>query len=153
MRSTTDLSKLAILLVLALIMAGCSISMSSESSSESISTSSDIIFSPSTSSSGGDDDDDKDEEGEGNLYEEDIAALTVLYISHEKNNAEFLRQVGEIATKHGINNWEQEASSYKAMGKALKRAQVNEKDITAIPYFKSLAETDHYSDVMDGFEN
>lgn len=146
----TNLSMLTILLILALIQAGCSISDSVSASSESVST---ILTSPSTSSASSGDDDEETAKIEltTTLYEEDIAALTVLYLRHEKNDNEFKRQLGEIAKGHGINDWEQEVSTFKAMGIGLKRAGIGEKSILEIPYFKTLSD-ENYQCVVEGYQ-
>ncbi len=152
----TYLAKLAVLLILALILAGCSISVSSDSISTSSDSVSTILTSPSTASGsssngdGGDDEEEKKVEQATSLYEEDIATLTVLYLKQEKNDGEFKRQIADIAATHGINDWEQEESTFKAMGIGLKRAGTSEKVIRETPYFKTLA-TSNYKLVMEGY--
>lgn len=154
----TYLSKLAVLLVFALIMAGCSISVSSDSISTSSDSVSTILTSPSTASGsssngdGGDDEEEKKVEQTTTLYEEDIAALTVLYLKQEKGDDEFKRQIADVAVSHGINDWEQEESTFTAMGIGLKRAGVAEKAIQETTYFKNLATSD-YKLVMEGYQN
>jgi hypothetical protein len=151
MLSKTYLKQLGILLIFAMIQAGCSISASVESSSESISTSSESI-STSSSSDSSEDDEEENVEETANLYEEDVAALTVLYIRHEKNNDEFQRQLTSIAQNHNINDWEQEESTYKAMATGLKRAGISKNDIQEIPYFKSISDTLHYKIILKEYK-
>ena len=151
MLSKTNLSSLAILLTLALLQAGCSLSVSSDSfsaSSESVST---ILTSPSTSSSGGDDEEEQEKvEQTTTLFEEDISALTVLYIKGEKSEDEFMRHIAKIAGNHGINDWEQEDSTFQAMGLGLKRAGIGEKAIQTSPYFENLTKS-QYNLVIEGY--
>lgn len=155
MLSKTDLPKLALLLIFALIQTGCSVSMSVESSSDSVSTSSESITSISTSSSGSSEDEEKEEkekiEQTTTVYQEDIAALTVLFQRHEKTEDEFKRYITEIAAKHGINDWEQEDSTFRAMGIGLKRAGIGEKVIQDSPYFKTLPIA-NYKLVLEGYQ-
>lgn len=154
MRNKTELIPLALLLVFALMQTGCSISMSIESSSDSVSTSSESITSISTSSSASSEGEDEEEEKVEQVtsqYEEDIAALTVLYLRHEKSDDEFKRQIADIAAGHGINNWEQEDLTFRAMGIGLKRAGTNEDSIQDIPYFKALSGSD-YKLVTEGYQ-
>ncbi len=153
MLSKAHLSKLTILLVLALIQTGCSISASVESSSDSISTSLESITSISTSSSGSSEDDEKEKvEQTTSLYEEDIAALTVLYVRNQ-NDDEFKRQITDTAGTHGINDWEQEAATFNAMGVGLKRAGISEDEIKTMPYFQDMNKKSQYNQVMEGFKN
>ena len=152
MFSTRHCKQLAVLLTLALIQMGCSISASVESSSDSVSASLESITSISTSSSGSSGDEEQKVEETGNLYVEDIAALTVLYVSREKTKEEFQRQITITAQTHGLNDWEQEDSTYTAMGKGLKRAGINEDAITTIAYFGALPSS-KYKLVLKGYDN
>lgn len=142
---------IGLLLAGSLLQAGCSISYSLEKSSDSVSTSLDSITSISTSSSGGEESEEKKVSETATVYEEDIAAVTVLYVSREKNNDEFQRNVAGIAKNHGITDWEQEESTFLAMGKGLRRAGVAEDSIGNLPYFRSIAGSSNYSLVVKGY--
>ncbi len=133
----------------AMLQAGCSISYSLEKSSDSVSASLDSITSISTSSSGGEE---EKINATGTLYEEDIAAVTVLYVSREKTTDEYQRQVAGIAKNHGISDWEQEETTFLGMGKGLRRAGIVEDSITNLPYFRSIADSSHYSRVIEGYK-
>ena len=116
-----------------MLQTSCSISYSLEESSDSVSASLDSITSISISSSGG--------EGEkvsatATVYEEDVAAVTVLYVGGEKNKDAFQRQVTSVAENHGISDWEQEGSTFVGMGMGLRRAGVAETSIAGLPYFR-----------------
>lgn len=142
---------IALLLVASLSQGGCSISYSLEKSSDSVSASLDSITSISTSSSGGEEHEEKKVRETATIYEEDIAAVTVLYVSREKNNDEFQRKVASIAKSHGINDWERENSTFLAMGKGLRRAGVAEDSIANLPYFRSIVGSSKYSEVLKGY--
>ncbi len=142
---------IGLLLAGSLLQAGCSISYSLEKSSDSVSTSLDSITSISTSSSGGEESEEKKVSETATVYEEDIAAVTVLYVSQEKNNDEFQRNVAGIAKNHGITDWEQEESTFLAMGKGLRRAGVAEDSIGNLPYFRSIAGSSNYSLLVKGY--
>lgn len=132
--------------------AGCSISYSLEKSSDSVSASLDSltsITSISTSSSGGEE---EKIEATGSLYEEDVAAATVLYVSREKSTDEYQRQVSSIARNHGVSDWEREETTFLAMGKGLRRARVSEDSISNLPYFRSIADGSNYSKVLKGYK-
>ncbi len=133
----------------AMLQAGCSISYSLEKSSDSVSASLDSITSISTSSSGGEE---EKVNVTGTLYEEDIAAVTVLYVSREKTTDEYQRQVAGIAKNHGISDWEQDETTFLGMGKGLRRAGVAEDSIANLPYFRALADSSHYSQVIEGYK-
>jgi hypothetical protein len=133
-----------------MMQAGCSISYSLEKSSDSVSASLDSITSISNSSSEG------SEEAKvnttGSVYEEDVAAVTVLYVSREKTTDDYQRQVAAIAKNHGISDWEQEESTFLGMGKGLRRAGVSEDSIDNLAFFRSIAGSTHYSKVITGYK-
>ncbi len=133
---------------ISMIQAGCSISYSLEKSSDSVSASLDSLTSISTSSSGGEEERVTET---ATLYEEDIAAVTVLYVSREKNNEEYQRQITRIAKNHGIGDWEQESATYEGMGMGLRRAGVAEDSISNMPYFRPLADTSRFAQVLAGY--
>lgn len=137
-----------------MMQVGCSISYSLEKSSDSVSASLDSITSItsiSTSSSGGGEEEAKIN-ATGTVYEEDVAAVTVLYVSREKTTDDYQRQVTAIARNHGISDWEQEESTFLAMGKGLRRAGISEDSIINLPFFRSIARSSHYSSVITGYK-
>jgi len=142
---------LALLCSSSIVQAGCSISYSLEKSSDSVSTSLDSLTSISTSSSGGGGEEAKIQET-STLYEEDVAAVTVLYVSREKTTDDYQRHVSAIARNHGIGDWEQEQSTFLAMGKGLRRAGVSENSIVNLPFFRSIAKSSNYSSVITGYK-
>ncbi len=132
-----------------LLQTGCSISYSLEKSSDSVSASLDSITSISTSSSGGE----KEKiNTTGSLYVEDIAAITVLYVSRDQNTDEYQRQVTKIAANHGVSDWEQEKNTFLGMGKGLRRAGVSEEDISNLSYFRSMSDDANFSEVLKGYQ-
>lgn len=140
-----------LLLSLSALQTGCSVSYSLEQSSDSVSTSLDSltsITSISTSSAGGEEE--KISETV-QIYKEDVAAATVLYISGEKNIISFQRQVTSIARNHGISDWEKETSTFVGMGMGLQRAGIAEDSIVDLPYFCSVADGSNYSRIIEGY--
>ena len=133
---------------MAAMQSGCSISYSFEKSSDSVSTSLDSLTSISTSSSGGEE---TKVTETATVYEEDVAAVTVLYASREKNNEEYQRQISRIAKNHGIGDWEQETATFEGMGMGLRRAGVDKDSIASMPYFSSLAGSAQFDQVMKGY--
>ncbi|MEQ1621277.1 MAG: putative lipoprotein [Methylococcales bacterium] len=97
-----------------LFLNACSFSNSSESSSDSSGSISDS--SSSVSSSGG-----------SAKYESDVEDYTYAYIKSTSGDTDysgFKKGLSEIAEKRGISDWESDAHTYKAMGKALKKAHI-----------------------------
>lgn len=148
MFSVKYIVSVSLLCGISMIQAGCSISYSLEKSSDSVSASLDSLTSISTSSSGGEEERVTET---ATLYEEDIAAVTVLYASREKNNEEYQRQITRIAKNHGIGDWEQESATYEGMGMGLRRAGVAEDSISNMPYFRPLADTSRFAQVLAGY--
>lgn len=85
---------------------GCSVSKSSSTSSES--------FGSSGSSS-----------QSNKKYSQEVSDYTMAYVKSSVANADynsFAKGISDIASKAGISNWEQESSTYVAIGQGLKRA-------------------------------
>ncbi len=152
MFSDKQLKYAVVLICCSMAQAGCSVSYSLEKSSDSVSQSLDSltsITSISTSSSGGE----KEKvQVTGAVYEEDVAALTVLYVSQKTSSDDYQRQVTKTAKNHGISNWEQEKSTFAGMGKGLKRSGIKEKSISNLAYFKTMAGSPHYSEVLEAYQ-
>ena len=116
------------MLVLSLMIAGCSFSDSSGSISDSTSS---IISSPSSIS-------DKDKK-----YENEVSDYTMAYVKSSTTGADYksyLKGLSAIAAKQGIVNWDQEPKTYIAIGKGLKRAGIE--GIAYETYKKNFADSD-----------
>ncbi len=139
-------SRVVILIVsLSLFISGCSISWSFGKSSDSLSSSSE--------SSSGEGDKETKPSDTSSLYMEDIMAATVLYVSQNKDKTEFQDNISSIAKSHGISDWENDKTTYTAMGEGLKIAGVSEENINELAYFKSLPSQDNYQLVLEGYKN
>ncbi|MDD1616577.1 MAG: hypothetical protein CG439_1710 [Methylococcaceae bacterium NSP1-2] len=107
---------LLILTVMSSVLAlqGCSFSASSKSSS----TSSESLSSLTSSGSSSDSQTNK-------KYTQEVSDYTTAYVKSSAANADynsFAKGISDIAAKAGISNWEQESSTYVAIGQGLKRA-------------------------------
>lgn len=94
-----------------LTLQGCSFSASSKSSSTS---------SQSLTSSGSSSDSQTNKK-----YTQEVADYTTAYVKSSTANSDynsFAKGISDIAAKAGISNWEQESSTYVAIGQGLKRA-------------------------------
>jgi hypothetical protein len=92
-----------------LALQGCSFSASSKSSS----TSSESLASSASSSA------------TDKKYSQEVSDYTMAYVKSSVANADynsFAKGISDIAAKAGISNWEQEYSTYIAIGQGLKRA-------------------------------
>lgn len=88
---------------------GCSISYSSESLSKSVSS----PFTSSSSSSG---------EEEDPAYQEEVANFTAGFAGSGGDATTFRRGVASIAERRGINDWEDDDQTCRAIGKGLQKA-------------------------------
>ncbi|MCG6881761.1 MAG: putative lipoprotein [Deltaproteobacteria bacterium] len=117
---------IALLGILAL-MAGCSFSYSSGTSSDSSKSSS--------ASSGGSETDPKDAK---RAYMSDVSAYTTSVA--KKGDAEaYLRELGKIAERHGITDWEQNTDTYHAIGTGLKQAGISRDEVKNVYFIPALA--------------
>jgi len=94
-----------------LAIQGCSFSTSSKSASDS---------SGSLTSSGSSSDSQSNKK-----YTQEVSDYTMAYVKSSVANADynsFAKGISDIASKAGISNWEQESSTYVAIGQGLKRA-------------------------------
>ncbi len=121
-------------IVTALFINGCSFSASSESSSE-------IIASPFKSSSASSSRDSSDE------YENEVRDYTYAYVrSSAADYTGFKSGLAEIASRHGVTNWEVQPLTYVSIGRGLRKANV--KGIEYETFKKNLAAGD-FSKMQD----
>jgi hypothetical protein len=139
MESTAMRNPIVPLVVLALAVsaAGCgSFSASSESSSA-------IVSSPFTSSS--------NSSSPENAYREEVADFTGSYLKSGGDMTKLDQQIGAIAEKRGISDWENNQSTYVGIGRGLRAAGVNEAQFNG--YKTNLAKNEQQGTwLQDGFE-
>ncbi|MCQ8105453.1 putative lipoprotein [Methylomonas sp. SURF-2] len=103
---------------LLLALNACSFSHSSESSSDSLGSVSDLASSPSSISSS----------KNSKKYQADVLDYTYAYVKSSSDASDyndFQKGLAEIAERHGISDWEDDPLTYRAMGKALKKARID----------------------------
>ncbi len=122
-----DILKKAIaLLGILALLAGCSFSYSSGKSSDS-SKSSSNSSSPS----------DTDQKDAKTAYKSDVSAYTTS--AAKGGNAEdYMRELGSIAKRHGITDWERDTATYNAIGSGLRRAGVTREEVKDVYFIKDL---------------
>ena len=119
------------ILVIPIILTGCSFSDSSGSFSDSSTSPSSLISSPFESSS-------KD-----GKYSNEVSDYTMAYVKSSHANADytsFLKGLSDIANKIGVVNWDQDPKTYIAIGKGLKKA--GSEGIVYETYKKNFANSD-----------
>lgn len=104
------------------LAAGCSISTSSTSISDSISGSSESISHSSTSSSPGDDEPAASPEA---LYREDVRNLTAGWVRRGGDLASFQHDLGAVARRHGVGDWEADTATWAGIGEGLRGADAS----------------------------
>ncbi len=123
---------LALLLIaVTALSVGCSLSASSESSSESSSASSESSSKSSKSSS---------PDGKESAYRDDVSDYTEAYVKSGGQFDAFQRQIGELARRHDITNWEDSLTTYEGIGAGLGRAKVGQVQVDA--YKQNLSKGD-----------
>jgi len=129
--------------MLATYTASCSFSASSKGSSKSSGSISDIVSSPFASSSGS--------SSPENQYREEVKDFTASYIKSGGNTANLEQEVGKIAEKRGISDWENNEATYVGIGKGLHKAGLNQAELDG--YKSSLAANEQQSEwIQDGYD-
>jgi len=118
---------------------GCSFSDSSASISDSIPGSS----KSSSSSSPGD---------KETAYRNDIRDYTSAYVRSGGQIDMFWRDVGSIAQKHGITNWEADKSTYFGIGEGLAKAQVNSTELTVYKQNLTGYDSTKMQEIQQGYD-
>jgi hypothetical protein len=110
------------LLASLVLLAGCSISASSWSLSKSVRSSSRSSDSSSSSSPGAAEE----------AYREDVSDYTRAYVKSTGGDlSSFRAGLGRLAGEHGITNWEENSSTYTAIGEGLAKGGVTSSGLLA----------------------
>ena len=123
-----------VLLSILALMAGCSFSYSSGTSSDSSGTSSDSSKS-SSASSGGSETDPKDAKI---TYKSDVSAYTTSAAKSDDAQA-YLGELGSIAERNGITDWERDTATYNAIGTGLRRTGISRDEVKNVYFIPALA--------------
>jgi len=131
---------------LVVFLTGCSFSHSSKSISKSLKGSSgsvsSIVSSPSNSSK------------TGAEYQHDIEDYTHAYVkSTTENYASFQKGLTDIADSHGVVDWENDSTTFNAIGKGLKKANVE--GVSYETYKKNLTGADEtkMQEIQEGYDS
>lgn len=115
----------ALVLLVLLGTAGCSVSNSVTGSSASANSSgsfSDSSSALSKSSSRG---------GAETQYQDDVREYTAAYIKSGGQFDAFQRGIGDLARKHNITNWEESMATYEGVGEGLAQGNATKVQLTA----------------------
>ncbi len=133
MRDIVRIHISALLLTLTLLP-GCS----------SFSASSKLVSSPFTSSSAS--------SSPEVAYREDVRDYTAAHLQSGGTVDDLRRQIAELAAKHGITDWENNASTFKAIGAGLAKAGYRQVQVDA--FKKNMASTSEQADwIQEGFDS
>jgi hypothetical protein len=65
-------------------------------------------------------------------YRADLENTVVLAIRRDTDEAELLRQIGIVAGRHDLHDWQAEEDSYTAIGEGLRRAGAADEQAAAV---------------------
>jgi len=107
-------------------LSGCSFSASSESSSDSSASFSDSSKSVSDSASSPFKSSSDSSPTGRQKYERDVRDYTAEFVKSSSTDLEAFRvRMGRLAESHGITNWEEDKSTYLAIGRGLRKANLS----------------------------
>ena len=125
----------AVVLSLALPLAAC-VSLSKSSSQ--------IISSPITSLS-------KSSSPEA-AYREDVRDYTAAHIQSGGSAEQLRREIGSLAARHGISDWERNESTYRGIGEGLAKAGYRQLQVDA--FKKNIADTPEQAEwLQNGYDS
>jgi hypothetical protein len=83
-------------------------------------------------------------------FQEEIAAIAVLYVNNGGTSDDFLRDIGATARRQGIPSWETDRRVYVAIGRGLQRAGVKRDAIPYLPFLQGIRNAQHFDAVVRG---
>ena len=84
-------------------------------------------------------------------YREEVKDFTASYVKSGGNAAQLEQEVGKIAEKRGISDWENNEATYVGIGKGLHKAGLNQAELDG--YEASLGDTKEKADwIQDGYD-
>ena len=139
------MSRIKLLLAMSLLAVpcGCSFIDSSESISDSISGSSESISKSSGSSSPSDD----------HAYRNDIRDYTYAYVISGGNVDTFRSNIGRIAERRGVTNWESDSSTWVGIGEGLAKARVSRTELEVFKRNFAQSDPTRMSQIQKGYDS
>ena len=119
---------LMLVAVIITALSACSFSASSKSSSDSSKSSSNSASSPSTSLS-------SSKKDKQTAYQSDVRDYTAEFVKSPEGKLEdFWARIGKFAQSYGVAQWQEDLSTYIAIGQGLRKAELSQPQYEA---FKS----------------
>lgn len=84
-------------------------------------------------------------------YRADLENTIVLAIRRDTDEAELLRQIGIVAGRHGLDDWQAEEDSFIAIGEGLQRAGAANDEAAAIAQLVSDGDEAHLRQVLQAY--
>jgi hypothetical protein len=85
-------------------------------------------------------------------YREDVRDYTAAHLQSGGTVDELRRQIGELAAKHGITDWENNESTFRAIGAGLAKAGYRQVQVDA--FKKNMASTPEQAEwIQKGFDS
>ena len=132
---------LMVLVLVLLVSAGCSISTSSESAADSSKSSTRSADSSSRSSPGG-----------KSSYREDVRTYTAANVKSQGAVVAFEKQLGELARRNGVTNWEDDEITYVGIGEGLREASADPVQVSRYATHFSRSDPRKMAAIQRGFE-
>ena len=132
-----------LVLVVAVSIAGCgSLSDSSGSISRSVSTSISSPFESSSHSSSPED-----------AYRDDVRDFTAAYLKSGGDPSKLRGEVGTVAKKHGITDWERNPATYQGIGGGLAKGGASQAELDAYKLTIAGGDQQAVQWMQDGYDN
>ena len=85
-------------------------------------------------------------------YREDVRDFTAAHVQSGGTVEGLRREVGSLAAKHGITDWERSESTYRALGAGL--AQAGYRQVQVDAFKKNLADTEEQAEwIQKGYDS
>ena len=85
-------------------------------------------------------------------YRADLENTIVLAIRRDTDDAELLRQIGIVAGRHDIDDWQAEEDSYIAIGEGLRAAGAADERVAAIAQLISSGDDARRRQVLEAYD-
>ena len=142
---------LMVILTASMFITGCSFSESSKSFSKSGKSISKSASSPSRWSARSSKKNENSVNVASNSFQDEVAALTVLYVKSGGLSQDFQQELSMISSNHGIADWESNTQTYKAIGIGLKKSGISNNSIKNLLFLQTENFNSHYSQILSAY--
>ncbi len=85
-------------------------------------------------------------------YQEEVSALAILYVGSMGSAQDFQRELSQVASAHGIGDWQNTESTFKAIGLGLKRAKISVDSISGLSFMEGLSSSPFYPQIKAAYQ-